>query len=1754
MISPEFFEELGLVPEDLSTQYMEYPTPNSKRRFVIQHHWRGKSLRKHEPIIIRENGEIKIVPISYFFKETERRDQIRINGIEVWTSKGFQPVTWAIRHRVEQTPLLRVHTNRGIIEVTSDHSLFKDGRPIMSSELKVNDIIDTIELPKLPHGKAKVDKEIAWLLGLFLAEGNKHRNYVKITQKDKKVVERIIKIASKYGLNWHLQPDGIEIQSLPFFEKCFIPVRCQDRNYRPSYWKTLPSFVFSWNKESKEALLEGFILGDGLHSRERPDFATTSKCLALGMMLLIKSLKDFDFYVYLQELKSPSGSYSKVYRVSCVDNSHSRSKKPGTITKIERIVSNNPEIYVYDIETETHDFLGGVGRLRAHNSVHKDFRMEFNDHLIGWTILDNPSGTPKVETMKEAREALKKLDWGFTFEKQNKGLRAEEKCYSEICDEWQYKLEEIKDGIVYVQKITDSELSELEELARQPCIYEETFVVTDSGLKKAKNVDELDRVLSSEGTFQRILRIQRVPMKSDMYRITPRHGLEVEVDGDHPFLINDVPIKTFDKSSRKERKMVKTVLRPKWIQARDLKENMIVLFPKLKCNEKGTYDEGRLHGFFLGDGSKYNSGKNLVWRFYFNAKKEVEKALDYQELLSRTFQDIKLLKRERRDNVLELCFRLNTKDNFFFEQLYQRNKKYVPSYLLEQSLEYSRGFIDGLVESDGYIDRVGTWHIINSNPSIINAVFLTLTKFGIMPSIRYRRNTKYSSSEKGNMIFELAWSWNSREIFDYGSYLGTRIKRIEKIDPKPLINIITEDHTIPLPYMITHNTEWLEVEGVVKPGQVGACFKEAKVLTDKGLKEIWDVQKGDLVYTAKGRWKPVTEVIKTPREQRKCYEVFIKPGGSYVVTEDHPFLIAELWYSDKRVSNRIKQIRWITASQLFDLFYSSKHNKEKFRLAIPRTEDKSQGTYNLGLLVGFALGDGYLRDDNRIELYFNQHKEGRLARFYQHLGRDLGISINFARKHNSCIVLSFVSKKVKEIIEQLKEKPITIFSYSKTFAKGLIDGLLDADGYSNKISQKKEVKNIIPLAALHSDLFFSVSKDKRTGVDNIIISECGKMISDDEKFILKQLRIRRAPTPKETWNLSVEEDESFMVPNAIVHNTAENVGVLHIVEKGHFWEGAQKPYFHEYFIKSDTGNFFPKDRYVRIIFRAVKVPRIDPETKKPKKGQYELMWRVLIPSDQVAYALKRGMQKGWKPPEGVIPIPPDQRKGELWEKWLEFMEKKGVKEEKPEEESLTEFTCEECTNFEYCTKDIPPESPACDNFDLKEEYLKTYKFTLHSNVYMGQIVIRAIPHIEYYFRLETDEGVLSWHLDGNPIFASEIAASFEGKVDKKWLTFEGDLKPGEPYNPTKTLVARMRILDSGTAKIEKEETKDGALIYTLTLNGKGLRGKYQLIQEEKESDIFVWKKIEAAQESLTSGEFVLHRHYWDEKEHWDVRVKLSTDPSKLIEWNLYGNPLEVDYEQPIRSVLKVCYEPAKWFIKEGHGLERKVGNLTTYIDVLDTGPIEMIELTEGFLSMKIYGKKLKGYWVLKRDPNGVFYFIKSRLPSPEKEEKAKKAGDPSTGSYYSPFKKTQKEGWNYYWLEIYDLREFTRCVEDPTKYIPELKNKPKEILDVLVCLYERPGTIHGARVARVKVSNEWTEEEATEWIKKLKLHTWQGELIREKRNLSEELEISEDELLRKIIAEELKKREKTPEERKLELELKKKKLELIEKWLEANKE
>ena len=61
-------DDSKLEGETIPFAYSKYPELDSERHYVLQEHWRHKSVTDRTPIIIRdENGNIYVVPIAYLW-------------------------------------------------------------------------------------------------------------------------------------------------------------------------------------------------------------------------------------------------------------------------------------------------------------------------------------------------------------------------------------------------------------------------------------------------------------------------------------------------------------------------------------------------------------------------------------------------------------------------------------------------------------------------------------------------------------------------------------------------------------------------------------------------------------------------------------------------------------------------------------------------------------------------------------------------------------------------------------------------------------------------------------------------------------------------------------------------------------------------------------------------------------------------------------------------------------------------------------------------------------------------------------------------------------------------------------------------------------------------------------------------------------------------------------------------------------------------------------------------------------------------------------------------------------------------------------------------------------------------------------------------------------------------------------------------------------------------------------------------------
>jgi hypothetical protein len=302
---------------------------------------------------------------------------------------------------------------------------------------------------------------------------------------------------------------------------------------------------------------------------------------------------------------------------------------------------------------------------------------------------------------------------------------------------------------------------------------------------------------------------------------------------------------------------------------------------------------------------------------------------------------------------------------------------------------------------------------------------------------------------------------------------------------------------------------------------------------------------------------------------------------------------------------------------------------------------------------------------------------------------------------------------------------------------------------------------------------------------------------------------------------------------------------------------------------------------------------------------------------------------------------------------------------------------------------------------------------------------------------------------------------------------------------------------------------DGREYISLLFKGKRLKGRWRLVQTEKgafEYDLEYLDTLTISTE-LREGRFVYHLHTIADtgKQHYDLRYHFSGD-EYLYEFNLYDDLRDKQVDEEVQAHHKKCYDLSWMDIKEPDTV-KYVGRLKTIVSPLDSGSIQLIEDTDVFKSFFLHGQQLNGWYVaIKR--NGRWYVSKSRLPRPMSVEDYYHAlietvslTDPLKGQYYRPFRIVQKRGWDYFRVDIYDIKDFSRCepTEKTPKYLPELEI-PAGIREIRIGLFPRKGALHGARVQSVIFdADKWTYEDAVRWIKKNRLHIWLGTQIKERR-------------------------------------------------------
>ena len=162
----------------------------------------------------------------------------------------------------------------------------------------------------------------------------------------------------------------------------------------------------------------------------------------------------------------------------------------------------------------------------------------------------------------------------------------------------------------------------------------------------------------------------------------------------------------------------------------------------------------------------------------------------------------------------------------------------------------------------------------------------------------------------------------------------------------------------------------------------------------------------------------------------------------------------------------------------------------------------------------------------------------------------------------------------------------------------------------------------------------------------------------------------------------------------------------------------------------------------------------------------------------------------------------------------------------------------------------------------------------------------------------------------------------------------------------------------------------------------------QLVQAIHEGEV---KLSEPPTIKAKEGEFVLQWHWWKERkliragpssQHWDLRIKVP-GVKGLIHFVLADNP---GYTDEVSAYYKECKDE-EWMKKGEKGAEYlppgTEGNPTkatdAWIEVIDKGKVEVLELNPQFGKFNFHGELLNGLYTVESE-DGLYVFKKSEVP------------------------------------------------------------------------------------------------------------------------------------------------------------------------------
>ncbi len=345
----------------------------------------GDSVAEYTPIFIRRyNYHTEVTTFDILAKELDW--EVGIDGkefahtpcIQVWSDDGWTDVERFIRHRHDpSSPLVRISTHTGVVDVTEDHSLLNsDGEMVKPRDVRVGDALLHAPLPSFqkPGGGydvGEMTEDMAQIMGFFCGDGScgvygtdgtvkynwaLNNADLNILEKYKELCDRVYP-----QFNWKIM-DTLKSSNAyklsPRFGK-YGEIRDFVKEYRHKMYvgqsKVVPHMILCAPRVIQIAFWRGLYDADGFKDNNM----RIDQKSQLSVATFIALFNEMGYEVSL----STRGDKTDIFRVTA---SNKLRKDPCRIKKMYHIPYSGS--YVYDITTANHHFAAGPGKIVVHNT------------------------------------------------------------------------------------------------------------------------------------------------------------------------------------------------------------------------------------------------------------------------------------------------------------------------------------------------------------------------------------------------------------------------------------------------------------------------------------------------------------------------------------------------------------------------------------------------------------------------------------------------------------------------------------------------------------------------------------------------------------------------------------------------------------------------------------------------------------------------------------------------------------------------------------------------------------------------------------------------------------------------------------------------------------------------------------------------------------------------------------------------------------------------------------------------------------------------------------------------------------------------------------------------------------------------------------------------------------------------------------------------------------------------------------------